>query len=382
MNNFIGFKLHPYIKIALMYLLVSVGLVVTIYILKSRDPDYYYSFLSYYDTFASKWDVSHYLSIAENWYAASGNDALLIVFFPFYPICIRILHTITTLDYRICASIISLVCGFFSTIMLYKLVLLDFNKKTAYYCTKFYLLYPFIFFIFTKMSEGLYMLLLFSTIYNLRKKRYLLSGVLGYMLALTRLPGLAVGVIMLTETIIPLVKDLKEKKFLFINYYKQILMMLMTLYGFCTYLLINYYIHGNPFQFLIYQKSNWQQTFRGPLFAFKTAIEQITRNYDLEFKIGVGVGNIIAMVIVLAAVGYALYKFRVSYAIYTFVYFIVCYSPSWLLSGPRYSLGAFTIFMALGILARKYKILNALMTILFPLIMIAFCMLYIPGYMY
>lgn len=374
--------IRTYLEFALMYILISISLVTTLFLVYKGLLSESNSFAEFYNNFVAKWDVKHYINIAKNGYQTTGEDQLLLVFFPFYPICIRILHTITRIDYALCASVISNICAYCSMIMLYKLVLLDYDKDTAYNSVKFYILFPFTFFIFTKMSEGLFLLLLFSTIYNMRKKRYITAGVLGYMLALTRLPGLAVGVIMLTETIFSFCKDIKGKHFTLKKYITRIVMMFTTLCGFLTYLLINYVLHGNPLQFLTYQQSNWSQKFMHPFFIISLVKSQISELYDIGFNLGVGYGNMIAAIFVIAAAIFALFKMKISYSIYTFIYFIVCFSSSWLLSGPRYSLGAFPMFIALGILTVKNKTANTIVTALCCMMMVFFGLLYIPGFLY
>lgn len=57
------------------------------------------------------WDAPHYEAIAKNWYANTGDAANFIVFFPLYPILIRLL----TIDFNyssLSALIVSNVCSF------------------------------------------------------------------------------------------------------------------------------------------------------------------------------------------------------------------------------------------------------------------------------
>jgi len=203
------------------------------------------------------------------------------------------------------------------------------------------------------------------------------------MVALTRLPGLSVGVIMLYETIYSFVKAVKSHTFKAPVLVKKIVMMITTALGFITYLGINYYLYETPFQFMTFQKENWHQSFVGITNTFNTIINsQLLGPYELEFKIGVGVLNLVAMILVFVGFLFAIYKWKISYALYTFVYWIVCFSSSWLLSGPRYALGAFTMYMLFGYLAHRYKVADWILTILFPIIMCGCAYLYFPGFMY
>ena len=375
-------ELSTYLYFASLYVFISSFLIISAFLIYNRIQDYHYTFIQFYERFTGMWDVNHYITIARNGYTAVGEDNVLLVFFPFYPLCIRLVHMVTTLDYKYCASLISIISSFFSMVMFYKLMLLDYSRKKAFNCVRFYIFFPFSFFLFTKMSEGLFMLLLFSCIYLLRKKKYIAAGLVGYMLTLTRLPGLAVGVIMLVEIIINALKDIKKKDFKIHSYIMPLIMMMLTLLGFLTYLFINYRLHKNPFEFLNFQNDHWSQHAENPVYVLKVIFNNQFKNHGLPFSYGVGLTNLISMILVFLAGIYACCNFRPSYGIYTLVYFYVCYSASWLLSGARYSIGAFPIFMAIGTLTAKYKKTSIAVSIILLILTIPLIVLYVNGNMY
>ncbi len=375
-------KYYPYILFAAVYLAVASILVFGTYLLHNHLQETPMGFLDYYRQFTTMWDVKHYITIAKDGYTATGDDRFLLVFFPFYPLCIRLLHMVTTLDYVYCASLISIVCAYLAMVMFYQLMRLDYSKEKACYCTLFLVFYPFSFFLFTRMSEALFLFLLFSDIWLLRKEKYLAAGVVGCMLSMTRLPGLAVGVIMLTETILQLCKDRKAKTFAWRKYLLSAAMMLLTLSGFLFYLWINYKLHKNPFAFFGLQEENWFQHAENPVYVVQMIVRQQLQNRETGFIIGVGIANLISMAVVFFSGLYACLRFRLSYGIYTLVYFYVCYSASWLLSGPRYSMGAFPVFMIPGLFAAKHKKTGTVILLLLLFVMIFFSEIYINGNMY
>lgn len=357
-KNRIVFDMN-YLYIALMFLTSLVVCVVFPWAVKRiGDLTSDGLFEHYFNSFANISDVRHYINIAENAYQTTGDARLSLVFFPFYPMMIRLVHIMTGLEYYVSASVVSLVSALGATFMLYKLAMLDYGKKVAYDVSRFFLIFPFTFFIFTRMSEALYLCLLFSCVYCLRKKFYICAGLLGYMTALTRLPGLLTGVIMLVEFFYDVAADVKNKTFKLTNYIKQLVMMVLTAMGFVTYLIINYVLYKTPFKFLEYQREHWSQTFTNPYYVVKDVLinAQLKGGFDLNIKIGCGLAGLIAVGLIVACILASLFlNVRASYIIYTLMYFIACYSASWLLSGGRYSLGAFPMFLVTGLLVNKIK---------------------------
>lgn len=311
------------------------------------------SFSYYFENAFTITDAENYLKIAMQGYVTEGNDRLTLVFFPMFPLMIRMLHTISTLDYMVCSFIISIASSCVSVVLLYKLVLLDYSEEIAEKATLTYILYPVISFMATGLNEGVFMVLLLATVYFVRKKKYIRAGIFGYMTALTRLPGLCIGALMLAETVMYIIRSVKKKRFRIRILFKQCTMMLMTLMGLGTYLLINYHLYGDFFKFFELQRENWFQTVSNP---FHVIFDVIIKGQIKSGIIKIGVSNLIACIIIVIASLYALYKkVRVSYLIYTLVYFYVCYSASWLLSGARYSIGAFVTFISAGIFMAYHK---------------------------
>lgn len=298
-------------------------------------------------------DAENYYKIAVNGYVTEGNDRLLLVFFPMFPLMIRALHCITFIDYDICQYIISFVSSCVSIVLLRKIALLDFSEEKTNNIALVYVMYPVMSFMITGLNEGVFMMFLFSTVYFVRKKKYILAGVFGYMVALTRLPGLCVGALMLVETIMYLIRAYKRKIFSIKIFAKQCTMMLMTLMGLGTYLLINYSLYGEFFKFFEFQRENWYQNVSDPI---NVIYNTIIKGQIMPGIYEIGISNLIACIVILVAIVYAaVKKVRISYIFYMLVYFWVCYSASWLLSGARYSIGAFVIFISLGIFLTAHK---------------------------
>jgi len=93
---------------------------------REATPD---SFISIWNT----WDTQHYIRITEYGY---GNKIIrygevLIAFFPFYPLLIKISSFIFK-DYLLSGLIVSNISYIVAVFYLYKLVLLDYDKDDAF----------------------------------------------------------------------------------------------------------------------------------------------------------------------------------------------------------------------------------------------------------
>ncbi len=75
-------------------------------------------------------DATWYLDIAQNGYAKDGEKAIALVFYPLYPMLIRLLGFVTG-DLALAGQIISRVSYCAASILLYELILLDGTERQA-----------------------------------------------------------------------------------------------------------------------------------------------------------------------------------------------------------------------------------------------------------
>ena len=208
---------------------------------------------SFLSTFQSIWtgstDANSYLGIAEQWYVTEGDARFHIVFFPFYPIIIKIFQLVFQ-NYFVSALIVSNLCAFGAALFLYELAALDMPSQKALRTVKYFFLLPAAVFFAAPMTESLFLLLSVACIYFIRKGRYLPACLLGGLASFTRSPGVLLLVIIFIEYVKDLMEQRKDKpKFWKMLFGRGICMAIVPL-GLLGYLLINYLVTGNPFQFL------------------------------------------------------------------------------------------------------------------------------------
>ena len=291
-------------------------------------------------------DSGHYIDIARDWYLSEGSvDRLVqLVFLPGYPVIVRLFSAITG-DTLVAGLIVSALCFAGANVMLYKLVRLDADHDTALRAVKFLSLSPAVFFFVAPMSESLFLLCTLSCIYLVRRGKMLPGCLLGTYAAFTR----SLGVILL----VPAFFELVQRRARFRDY----LTVLLIPLGFAAYCLINYLVAGDAFKFMDYQHEHWNQQLG---WFFNTAAYQ-TENAVYSFSqnkpnfLGLWLPNILAQLISLALMLFAVKKLRSSYTAYFLAYFIVAMGATWLLSAPRYITALFTVPVALAAVTQNRR---------------------------
>lgn len=291
-------------------------------------------------------DSGHYLDIARDWYLSEGSvDRLVqLVFLPGYPVIVRLFSAITG-DTLVAGLIVSALCFAGANVMLYKLVRLDADHDTAFRAVKFLSLSPAVFFFVAPMSESLFLFCTLSCIYLVRRGKMLPGCLLGTYAAFTR----SLGVILL----VPAFFELVQRRARFRDY----LTVLLIPLGFAAYCLINYLVAGDAFKFMDYQHEHWNQQlgwfFNTAAYQTENAVYSFSQNKPNFF--GLWLPNILAQLISLALMLFAVKKLRSSYTAYFLAYFIVAMGATWLLSAPRYITALFTVPVALAAVTQNRR---------------------------
>lgn len=291
-------------------------------------------------------DSGHYLDIARDWYLSEGSmDRLVqLVFLPGYPVIVRLFSAMTG-DTLVAGLIVSALCFAEANVMLYKLVRLDADHDTAFRAVKFLSLSPAVFFFVAPMSESLFLLCTLSCLYLVRRGKMLPACCFGAYAAFTRSPGIIL--------LVPVIFELVQRRAKLKDY----LSVLIIPLGFAAYCLINYLVAGDAFKFMEYQYEHWNQQlgwfFNTAAYQTENAVYSFLQNKPNFF--GLWLPNILAQLISLALMLFAVKKLRSSYTAYFLAYFIVTMGATWLLSAPRYIAALFTMPVALAAVTQNRK---------------------------
>ncbi|MFP5307563.1 MAG: mannosyltransferase family protein, partial [Gammaproteobacteria bacterium] len=77
-----------------------------------------------------QWDSLHYLAVAEHGYTSEGERRFFIVFFPLFPLLIRVVSAVTA-DYHHAALVVSTVASVGAGVLLYRLTRLELGEQVA-----------------------------------------------------------------------------------------------------------------------------------------------------------------------------------------------------------------------------------------------------------
>ncbi len=117
------------------------------------------------------------------------------IFFPLYPYTVRFLMTITGLGFVQVGFIFSLILSLTLFLFFYKFssdILGD--KNQAFWATLLLIVFPFHFYYSMLYSESLYLILLLLSFYSIQKEKWFVFVIASSLLAITRAPGIIMGI--------------------------------------------------------------------------------------------------------------------------------------------------------------------------------------------
>lgn len=375
-------------------------LIISVLVLASRFLIYYLCYIvrvtqsvnqgypsyGFFDSFMNiwnRWDSPHYIDIARDWYlteaqVTQGDSYLFIVFFPLLPLLMRFSGIFaaepSNAFYFASGCIISNIAMCVGCFYFFRLVQQEYDRKTAVWALLFLLFNPASLFFGICYTESLFLCLCVMFFWYLRKEHYIAAGILGGLAAFTRSLGVLLAIPFFVQWLDS--QAYSEQKL------RSKLLRLAPVFiitaGTLAYLGINYFIYGNPLQFMEYQK-HWGQHFTffasniadiGVRIIYYEGINSVLVMWLPEFLVIVGT-------IALYLVGGN--KMRPCYLAYMMVYIIFGASPAWLLSGVRYFAALFPVYMLLAVFAKNHKIAGGVLLGLSVAAMFAMAVAFVSG---
>lgn len=153
----------------------------------------------FFDTFA-RWDSGWYVGIARDGYAYVEGGRSNLAFFPAYPLSVRAAGTLLggrTEHFFLGGILVSWTAFVGAMVMLWKLARLDLTEEESHRAVFYAAAFPFAFFFGMVYSESLYLLLMVSTAWAVRSRRWMVAGLVGALAMVSRvnaivaLPALA-----------------------------------------------------------------------------------------------------------------------------------------------------------------------------------------------
>lgn len=318
-------------------IIIKIALSITAYVVGYSIAKYNVPIMNFIYLIFNKWDAVNFLYLAQYGYTDIGTQRNLLAYFPLYPALVNIFSYIFQ-TYMASALFVSFVCSIIAGFYIQKLALLDYDKDFAKKVLYYFYFFPVAYFLVAPYTEALYLALIIPAFYYMRTKKWFLSSLLISLSTATRIQGLGLLPVILIEMYLNR-KEIKTKN---------LLSLLLLPLGFLVYLFINYYMVGNPFEFLKIQKEIFHHNQILPTtLIYDTLKEIFTAPLDerrilyFEFKL---VSIIFAFVTLISSFKWM----RFSYQFFAWSQLLVLMTDSWLVSMPRYVFSIFPIYFTLA----------------------------------
>ena len=302
-----------------------------------------------------RWDALHYVNLAELGYSGYVEDGkhLFLVFFPLYPWLMRLVSAFTghTMAAGLLISFLSHAGG---CVYCYKLAAWELGRGAARRAVLFLSVFPYAFFFGGIMTESLFLLTTAAGLWYIRRHRWWLAGLAGILAAMTRMHG----ILLIGAAAAELVED--RGRFDWREIGRRLPALLLPAAGTLVYLLLNWRVGGDPFTFTIMQE-HWSQGFCWISDTLWYVLQNALYYASEAVRYQIWIPTLVLFPIFFALAVYARRRFRSMYTLYGFVYLVLNYSLSWLLSAGRYLSCALPFFLFAAALTEKRRWLTALL---------------------
>lgn len=328
--------------------------------------------------FWKRWDAWHYVGLAEQGYRGYTEDGqhLFLVFFPLYVWLMRLFRLLVgdTIGAGLLVSWLSYAGG---CVYFYRLAAFDWGRAAARRAVVLLSLFPFGFFFGGVMTEGLFFLTTSAALWHIRRRRWLAAGIWGALAAMTRMHGLLlVGAA---------AAELVEQEQLFArpggrirSVLAQLPALLLPLAGTAVYLGLNLWVEGDPFAFVRMQ-DHWSQGSNWISGTLGYVLQNALTYGDTAVRVQIWIPTLVLFPLFLGLLWAVRRRARSMYLLYGYVYLVLNYSLSWLLSAGRYLSCALPFFLFAAALTARRPRLFALVACASGALFVAALSVYLTG---
>jgi hypothetical protein len=225
-----------------------------------------------------------------------------------------------------------------------RLVLIDFSETDAWNSVWFLFIFPTSYFLHVNYTESLLLALAVGALLAARRGGWAVAGLLGMLASSTHSNGILVLPALCLEAVVSM---WRARRWQF-----RVLWLGIIPLGLVGYLWINYHVTGSPFDFLHSESGHWSQMLVPPWRGLGGTVA-VMLHYGPRNAQMIGLQVLLYMLVGLAACVYSLVRLRLSYSAWSIANWLLFACTSWDLSGPRYILMIFPIFIMFAELARN-----------------------------
>ena len=329
---------------------------------------------SFYNWLAiwNRWDAPHYLDLARMGYVSEGVEARWIVFFPLYPWLVRAAAFLLRDELR-AAFFVSGVASIAAGLLLYRLARADEEPEEVARGAVFYLLvFPTAYFLHIGYNESLFLALVLGAFLAARARCWWAAGLLGGLAAMTRING----VVLLPALVFEAWEEYRSAGR---RARAEWLWLLLVGGGFGAYLLINWWVLGDPRAFLKMQGEHWFKSPTWPWVGIRGAWNSVWGLAPSE-ALMVGWQELFFILLGLGLTIWAWLRLRASYAVWMTCNWLIWTSTKFALSVPRYTLVLFPAFILLARLRAARPAWGAAVAVWSLLMLALFAARFAQGY--
>ena len=313
------------------------------------------------------------ISIANTGYAVETVEAagryFNLLYPPLYSLIVRLISPVYLSSLR-AGFFVSNLNAILSGVVLYLLILHDSDRRSAVRALWYYSILPPSFLLTCTIPASTFLLLSLMSIYFARRKRFVLSSVLGAMAALTERVGMVLVIPLLLEFFNSMTKEYRSLKEVTWRFYlkKGVIgaTLLLVPLGFISFLAINHAVGGSFFAYAEYLEELYSSQFALFYRVCGVQTERLInayRTFDRVHALGLYVPCLLVTVSSLVLILVKGKELRASYLAYFMVYFAVIFSQTGVMDGPLQLYCCFPIIIAL-MRFTKNRLLNLLMSLL------------------
>ncbi|HEY0752624.1 MAG TPA: mannosyltransferase family protein [Ktedonobacteraceae bacterium] len=322
----------------------------------------------------NQWDSTYYVRIAQFGYQSLNEAA----FFPLFSLLTKgVALLFGNQAYWLAALIVSNLALFGALYMLYQLATDALGERVGWRTIVYLCLFPTAFFFFAGYNESLFLFLSCSTLFALRRQRWLLAGAFGLLAALTRSAGLLLVLPYLYELWNARDQSQADLGSLLKNSFLKALPLLLIPLGTLLYSLYCWRHFHDPLAFATVQKY-WGRAFSWPWMGLYDAFKQLffIQGFGTFSEIHIFIDLTATLgFIALAILGWK--RLRPSYTLWAglLLLYILCSSATSVMNSPdadilmsnqRFVLEMFPCFITLAALGLKYHRLHQGILLCFP----------------